>query len=149
MSKHGQGKRGGSQPAVSTGDKQQLVRVETTESTTFSGPVPPPDVLSAYDKLVPGAAARLIQMAEDVAAHQRELRARRLDSDIEDRQAGRAESKRGQVFGLIIGLAAIGGGTTAAVLGAPVPGGFIGTGGIVALVAVFVWGRSPRSPEQP
>jgi uncharacterized membrane protein len=51
------------------------------------------------------------------------------------------EAKRGQRYGLTIGLFAIGAGAVTAVLGAPLAGTFIGTGGVIGLVTVFVLGR--------
>jgi hypothetical protein len=49
---------------------------------------------------------------------------------------------------LAIGLTAISGGTLAALNGAEWFGSFMGTGGVAALVAVFVWGRSHRKPKE-
>ena len=36
---------------------------------SFSGPLPPPNVLSAYEDLLPGAADRIITMAEKQLEH--------------------------------------------------------------------------------
>lgn len=47
----------------------------------------------------------------------------------------------GQVFGLIIGLTAIISGALTAYHGAQLAGGFIGGGGVIGLVSVFVLGR--------
>ena len=48
----------------------------------FSGPLPPPGVLKAYDEIVPGAAERIITMAESQAKHRREMEKQLLQSDI-------------------------------------------------------------------
>ena len=40
---------------------------------TFTGPIPPPTVLEAYEKLVPGAADRILKMAESQTAHRQEI----------------------------------------------------------------------------
>ena len=50
----------------------------------------------------------------------------------------------GQVFGLIIGLTAIISGSLTAYHGSPLAGGFIGGGGVIGLVSVFVLGRLIR-----
>ena len=34
----------------------------------FSGPIPPPDALAQYNNIVPGAAERILKMAENQAA---------------------------------------------------------------------------------
>ena len=39
----------------------------------FSGPIPPPQVFVAYEKILPGAADRILKMAERQAAHRQSL----------------------------------------------------------------------------
>ena len=39
------------------------------EQHTFSGPLPPPEDLARYDQVVPGAAERIIKMAENEMMH--------------------------------------------------------------------------------
>lgn len=95
-------------------------------------------MLHEYEKLLPGTAERLLAMAEEEGRSARNFRTRALDSEIEDLKAARKEARVGQVFGLIIGLTAISCGTYAGVNGSPWTGGFIGTGGVVALVAASV-----------
>jgi len=87
-------------------------------------------------------------MAQDIADHRRKIEEKQLDSDIADRIAARSETRIGQFCGLAIGMTAIIGGVIAAILGAPISGGFIGTGGVVALVAVFVLGRRAQPPSE-
>ncbi len=66
--------------------------------SSFSGPVPPPAVLREYNEILPGAefADRIVRMAEK-------------EQDHRHRQEDRVVSifSRGQVFALILGLAAI------------------------------------------
>lgn len=45
---------------VANGPQQQVL----TQTLTFSGPIPPPDVLERYNAIVPGLADRLVVMAE-------------------------------------------------------------------------------------
>ncbi len=122
-----------------------LSRIEA--SATFEGPIPHPALLQGYDELVPGAADRLIRMAEDQAAHEREMESKALGSDIKDRESARREALVGQLFGLTIGLAAIVGATLAAVNGAQWFGAALGVGGIAGLVGVFVYGRRHKEDD--
>lgn len=39
------------------------------KETHFSGPLPPPEALAKYDQVVPGAAERIMQMAEKEMQH--------------------------------------------------------------------------------
>jgi len=105
-------------PSKPEDERQAISRIEAVRAQ-FSGPIPPPSILEAYEKLAAGSADRLIRMAEEEAVHRRSLESQALDSDIQDREAGRKEARFGQVCGLAIGLAAIGCGTYAAVNGAP------------------------------
>ena len=90
--------------------------------------------MAEYERVSPGFAERILSMAEREAEHRRALEVRQLDY-------GGRELLRGQLFGLLIGLAAIGGGVYSSVAGQPWAGGFIGTAGVVGLVSVFVLGR--------
>ncbi len=56
--------------------------------------------------------------------------------------SGRIGSARwGQILGFAIGIAALVAGTFTATQGYEIAGSFIGTGGVVGLVSVFVLGR--------
>lgn len=51
------------------------------------------------------------------------------------------QSRRGQLFGLIVGLAVIASSIIAIISGFPWQGTILGTGGLTGLVSVFVLGR--------
>jgi len=110
----------------------------------FSGPLPPPEILAQYNQLTPDAADRIITMAETEASHRRELEQKVIDGEIKNEQARNIETKTGQVLGFIIGTFTVGCGTYAAVSGAEIAGGFIGTGGVASLVTVFIYGRKTK-----
>lgn len=132
---------GGFQPARPQQQPQHTIQRTVQAEQQFQGPIPPPHLLAQYDQLLPGAAERLIKMAEDEAEHRRGIERAVVSADINDRRDGRIEARIGQVCGLAIGLVALGLGTLAALNGAPWFGGFIGTGGVGTLVAIFVYGR--------
>lgn len=100
----------------------------------FSGPLPPPNVLASYDKVIDGAAERILKMAEKEQQHRHETDSCALLGEIN-------KDKRGQQFGfgiaILFGLIAFILGLT----GQPWLGGIIATVDLVALVAVFVLGR--------
>ena len=120
--------------------------VHTRESVhAFQGPIPDPDTLAGYEQIMPGLADRIVTMAEQQGEHRRQLEHQRITAQIADGRASRNEARIGQVFGLVIGLAAIAAGAYLALNEAQWVGGFIGTGGVMGLVAVFVKGRIPNS----
>jgi uncharacterized membrane protein len=54
----------------------------------FSGPLPPPAILAQYDRVVPGAAERIITMAEEQSRHRRPMESQLVVSDIADARRG-------------------------------------------------------------
>src|SRR3990170_3173121 len=85
------------QPAASN-------RVATvTQSLSFTGPLPPPAMLERYNQVFPGCAERIVLMAESQATHRQHLESTHLQGALE-------AQKRGQIFALIIGMAAVIGG---------------------------------------
>jgi uncharacterized membrane protein len=101
------------------------------------GILPPPEILQAYEAIVHGSAERLLDVFEKLSVHRRSLETRAQEAQI-------ADTRRGQIFGLVIGLAAIVSGSLTAIFGSPLAGGFIGGGGVIGLVSVFVLGQYPR-----
>jgi uncharacterized membrane protein len=95
---------------------------------------PRPEHLARYDTIVPGAAARILQMAEQDAEHQRAMERNALAAAVADRA-------RGQFFGLAIGLGALGAAVILGLYGNAWAGTLLGGSTIVGLVTVFVVGR--------
>lgn len=112
----------------------------------FHGPVPHPSILMGYEEISPGFANRIIAMAESETAHRQAMEKKALEAEIQNFSCEAQDTKRGQIFGLIIGLATIFSGTFAVVKGYPWAGTFIGTGGVVGLVSVFIIGRKNGQP---
>ncbi len=124
------------------------VTVERHEVQAFSGPVPSPEVLDKYEKILPGAADRIITMAELEQSHRHECENKALRQNIENHKARNLEVARGQRYGLVIGLTAIAAGAALAFNGHGLPGGFIGTGGVIGLVAAFLYSHRKTSTKE-
>lgn len=76
----------------------------------FAGPIPPPALLRQYDDIVPGAAERLLSMAERQLDHQ-------INWEHVSLQSQSRNSFAGLVFGFLIGIGLIGGAVFCAVIG--------------------------------
>lgn len=109
-----------------------------SQASFTKGPIPPPDLLSSYDKVKPGLANRIVIMAEEEAIHRRYLQKRSLNAEI-------LETTLGQFFGFGIGAITIGGGVIASIYGSPLVGASISTIGVIGLVSVFIYGRKENS----
>ena len=100
----------------------------------FSGPLPSPSILEEYDKIVPGAANRILVMAEEQSKHRRILEAKFIGSNIEN-------SRLGLRRGLIIG-------PTGIIFAAVYNNSILGIGTLTSLVGVFVYGSQQRKRER-
>jgi uncharacterized membrane protein len=114
--------------------KNKNKQVEQYEQATFSGPMPPPALLEGYELLIPGAAERILLLAEIDAKHQQTMELAALNAAVN-------EVRRGQVFGFTIGLTALAAAMLALYLGSPTVAGIIGGATVVGLVSVFIVGR--------
>jgi len=117
-------------------------RLTATQQTFYhQGPVPPAASLAQYDEVVPGAAERIIAMAEQEAVHRQLMEKKVIESDI-------LNSRKGLNYGIIIGLTAVIGGCACVMTGHDVSGSIIGGTGLTGLVGVFVYGSRERRKER-
>jgi uncharacterized membrane protein len=137
MSKKRRGSHHSPAPASHPQNQLQMSR----SVTAYQGPIPSPSMLREYDTILPGAADRIIAMAEAQSRHRQELESKAIASDI-------ANSRTGLHYGLTIGLAAIIGGCLCIALGYQVGGSIIGGTGLTSLVGVFVYGSASRRKER-
>lgn len=77
-----------SKPQKSTSRNVSLRRITAMYKEEFSGPIPPPQILLKYEEASRGAANRIISMAENQAAHRRELESKVLTSNIHNERLG-------------------------------------------------------------
>ena len=100
----------------------------TTQTVVQSGPVPAPEILDGYDRLVPGSAERIIAMAEADQRHRIAMEREAQASDIAHRseltalQTSNARSAFrsdlvGQGCGALIALTAVAGAIYTAAIG--------------------------------
>ena len=64
-------------------------------SEMYSGPIPPPEALARYEEIQPGAADRILKMAEKQQEHRMALETKAIGGQVD-------QSKRGQLFGFIL-----------------------------------------------
>jgi len=71
---------------------------------THSGPLPPAELLAAYEEVYPGAAQLMFEDFRERSAHNRDLEKKLVHADI-------ARANRAPLFSIVVLLAAIGSGT--------------------------------------
>jgi uncharacterized membrane protein len=107
---------------------------------SYSGPLPPPDVLQKYNEIEPGLVDRIMKMAESQAQHRHNLESFVIGQ--------RSKNERlGATYGFIIAGMAIVGSFVLIGLGKDAIGltGLLGT--IGTLAGVFVYGRRSQRLE--
>lgn len=113
-------------------------------SVTQAGPLPTPDVLAGYEAVSEGAADRIIAMAEVEQRQRHENTARTLEAAI-------VLARRGQIAGVVLGLAGFAAATALGVYGQPWAAAVVAAvdvGGIVATLGLRnLWQRNPQPSE--
>lgn len=124
--------------------KDNSKRISTTELTvmerSFSGPLPPPETLSKYNEILPGAAERIVAMAEKQQMHRQNLEKKVVFGNA-------ASQTRGNYLGFFVAMTAILGGLWLIYLGKEVTGLVAIITPIIGLVGVFVYGKHLQREE--
>jgi uncharacterized membrane protein len=130
-------KKADNHPPVKKDSKQLsnlLIRAQ------YTGPLPPPEALKKYEEILPGAAERIMCMAEKQAQHRQKLEEMIV-------RANNRDSLLGLIFGFIIGLATIGGGLFCILKGYQWSGAFLGLSGLTGVVSAFIYGSRQKRLE--
>jgi uncharacterized membrane protein len=124
-------------------NEQDLKRivVQTMRAQIFQGPLPPPNVLSEYDKISPGFAERIMKMAEEQGSHRRECEKAALHGDLKN-------AFRGSWFAFILGVLAIVSGTVLYLFGKDLPGFSTFIAGLGTIILAFIVGARQRRKER-
>lgn len=68
--------------------RRTLHRIDVYASEEFSGPLPHPVILERYERTLPGAADRILAMAERQSEHRRHIEERVLKANIRNEISG-------------------------------------------------------------
>ncbi len=107
---------------------------------SFSGPLPAPEDYRAYEQICPGAADRILKMAETQQAHRINLENMAMTADVQD-------VKRGQIFAFVIGIVSLIGGFLLIAIGKDAIGISAVIGTIATLVGIYIYGRISDANE--
>ncbi len=107
----------------------------------FSGPIPPPQILSGYDQVQAGFAERVVAMAEKEQAHRHGLETQALSSSI-------STQKRGQFFALLLSLLILSISGFLIYEGKELAGSAIAGASLTGLAYIFITGRKGKHPEK-
>jgi uncharacterized membrane protein len=74
--------------AAATERVEQTPNRIVATSVTFTGPLPPPDMLRAYDDIHPGLAAKIVEQFEEQGRHRRDLEHRVVTGNVRAQDRG-------------------------------------------------------------
>jgi len=100
----------------------------------FSGPLPLPEQLARYNQVLPGAADRIIAMAERQSVHRMELEKKVVFRQLEESREGQS---RAFTLALVFGSFAL----IASLMGHDAVGGVLGGATVLGLVSTFILGK--------
>ena len=78
----------------------QSAEVRIQAAMRYSGPLPPPEALERYNQILPGAAERIIAMAESQHAHRQGLEKHVIESNV-------SAQRLGTILGFVVAMTAI------------------------------------------
>ena len=135
----------GADPPVDPPIKKRPVSVTVTKeqflASSFSGPLPPPQILRAYEDVFPGCAERIVAMAEKQSSHRQVLETDRIT-------ATNQTEHRGQIFAFVIALTSILGGIYLISIEKDAGGLTAIIAALVGLVGAFVYGKYAQAKER-
>jgi len=117
------------------------VLLQQQQTITRSGPLPAPEDFERYEQIHPGAAKLILDMAHSESEHRRSMEAKAMSRT-------HREVVIGQVFGLSIGLSALGATVMLGIYDKEVAASLVGGGTLLGLVTVFVKGRSKPAAQK-
>lgn len=131
-------------PDIPKDKKEKIIRavlgIYIRKSSSFSGPIPPPELLKGYNEVVKDGAERIFIMAEKQSNHRMQLEDHAIKEELK-------QSRLGQVFGFILGIVGLVLAAILAILDHEAIAGIFGTTTIVGLVTVFVLGKKAQKKD--
>ena len=129
------------QPAAQAGQQTQTVVSYQSEAEEYTGPLPHPKHLDAYERIMPGAAQRIFDAFDQQRAHRQALEKTAVDANV-------ASEKRGMWLGFVLAGAFLVAAVYLITQGFGVAGLAIIGGEMASLAGAFVWGRRAQRRER-
>jgi uncharacterized membrane protein len=107
----------------------------------YQSPIPPPEILEHYERILPGAMERLLHMAESQEEH-------RIESEKLALRSGISRANRGIAAGVFVVVVTLACGAFAFYEHQQIGGGIVSVSGLAALAGVFVYGTNSQRAER-
>lgn len=100
-------------------------------AATYAGPLPPPEAFEKYERILPGAADRILKLAENQAAHRQKQQTRILWHQI-------ILAHGGQFCAFVLASLGLSGAIYCAYIGQPLAALFASIGGLACVISPFL-----------
>ncbi len=121
-------------------DKQAVLVAGITQIQSFSGPIPPPEIMQGYESILPGSANRILIMAENQSAH-------RIDMEKSIVKRSLNQKTLGLVMASVLAIAILGMVVYFAILGLVWLAGVLATTSLLGVLIVLVLGKNPNGKD--
>ena len=108
-------------PAKASSESRVISHEMSYGESIWMGPIPPPEILAGYEKALPGAADRILAMAESQQKHRHGMESKVFDSHI-------ARSQQGLWCGLVVAIGGLSVSALSIYWGYSVAGVLLGSG---------------------
>lgn len=115
--------------------------MHSVELSSYSGPLPHPDILRGFEEVLPGSAKRIFTQFEEQPAHRRSMEAKVISS-------GAFSQRMGTISASLIGLAGVVGGLWLTHEGKGVAGLSSLFGTLAGLVGAYLYKRKQQDRER-
>ncbi len=126
---------------VQQNPKLESVKISQEMHRHFSGPMPPGELLSDYEKVQPGFADRLLKFTENEQAHRHKMESKGLHAAIKTEM-------RGQKFALLICLIVVLCSFWMIMSEHEISGSILGGGTLLGLATIFITGKKQQDKEE-
>ncbi len=114
--------------------------MHAVEISSYSGPLPHPDILRSFEEVIPGAAQRIFTQFEEQAAHRRLMEAKVISS-------GAFSQRIGTISSSLIGFIGVGGGIWLAHEGKDLIGLATAFTTLASLAGIYLY-RKPKQQQE-
>lgn len=114
--------------------------MQVAKAYSFSGPLPPPEILEKYNQVMPGLAERIISMAEQQGKHRQGLERTVVESNA-------FVQKVGPFLGFVVAMTAVIGGIELVLRGKDGYGLAAIITALASLAGVFIYGKSKQRKD--